>query len=155
MRPCPAAPCWHLAVAVLSLALTGELTLAMTLALTLVLAPLPALAMALALALAMAAAMGPAVVTAVALALVGGGAAAGHVCAASRSAEQLLGAQPCTAVILGTHGQLCAADIHGPLSRSGARSGVPARSGTSTSSCAPSRSQASTSGSWARSSAPW
>ncbi len=26
----------------------------------------------------------------------------------------LLGAQPCTAVILGTHGQLCAADIHGP-----------------------------------------
>ena len=55
MRPCPAAPCWRLAVAVLLLALTGELTLAMALALTLVLALLPALAMGLVLAPALAA----------------------------------------------------------------------------------------------------
>ncbi len=88
MRPCPAAPCWRLAVAVLSLALTGELALAMALGLTLALAPLPALAMALALTLAMAAAMRPAVVAAVALALVGGGAAAGHVCVLSGAVKR-------------------------------------------------------------------
>ncbi len=71
LLPCSAAPCWRLAVAVLSLALTGELALAMALGLTLALAPLPALAMALALTLAMAAAMAPAMVTAMARALVG------------------------------------------------------------------------------------
>ncbi len=63
------APCWRFAYALLTLALTGELTLAMALALTLVLALLPALAMALVLTLALAAAMALALVTALALVL--------------------------------------------------------------------------------------